>query len=231
MNLVKVSAKIAAVAAALLIANGAGAAAIKAAQYDLAITRYSDEAGLTIQGAGFLRYDRGAIDQQLGDWMAQWDVCFASGGDACEGLDAKLDVQFPVIDASFEMFGHTFVDDEIVWVERFGYGDQYQGHLESLSLTVEFGAQSVDPYIYFAAGDDTVNLSYNIAGNHASCSEGFCSAYDAEGNFDEDFRSFEWTDVPVPTPEPATSALMLLGLVALAIPRKLRLMGHGRSAV
>ena len=98
-----------------------------------------------------------------------------------EGLDAKLDVQFPVIDASFEMFGHTFVDDEIVWVERFGYGDQYDGHLESLSLTVEFGAQSVDPYIYFAAGEDTVNLSYNIAGNHARLFRRFLlRPYDAE---------------------------------------------------
>jgi hypothetical protein len=102
-----------------------------------------------------------------------------------------------------------------VWVERFGYGDQYEGNLESLSLTVEFGAPFDDPYIYFAAGDETSNLNYDIAGNHADCSEGFCSATDAEGNFDEDTRTFEWMDVPVSAPEPGTRSLLLLGLVAL----------------
>src|SRR5262245_25992693 len=139
MNTFKTLASVVAAISALTIGNGASAATIKPAQYDLAVTRYSSDTGLTFEGTGFLRYDRAAVDQQLADWMAQWDICFASGGDACEGLDDRLDVQFPVIDASFEMFGHTFVDDEIVWVERFGYGGIYDGHLESVSLNVEFG--------------------------------------------------------------------------------------------
>src|SRR5262245_23696903 len=126
MNRLTCSTGIIALIGSLLLANSASATTIKAAQYQLAITRYSNDTGLTFIGTGFFRYDRGSVDQQVSDWTAQWDACFGGDDSACEGLDTKLDVQFPLIAAGFDMHGHAFVDDDIQWTERFGYED---GHL------------------------------------------------------------------------------------------------------
>ena len=198
----------------LLTSTAAEATAFGVGQYALVISQESSETGhSTPIGTGFFRYDAAAVQQQLDDWTAQWDTCRATGADSdCEGLDDRLYVSFPVMSAEFDMLGHTFVDDDIVWTERFGYGETYDYQLQSISMTVEFGHAYDDPYIYFAAVDDVVNLSYEINGNFADCNEGFCNGGDGHGNYDEDFRNFDWTGVPVPAPEPGTLALLALGV-------------------
>jgi hypothetical protein len=190
------------VAAAVLAFSGIASGA-EIVQFDISVIRESDS---SVIGDGFIRYDQAVVDQLYDDWVAQ---CESEEG--CVGLD----LAFPVIDASFEIYGHRFGAEEIVWIEEY----TWFGHAELLGLRGIMGHSFDDPYLYFVGSEDSF-LDYEVNGNTTHCSgiSYRCYSYVVGDGYDDDARFFEWgLPVPVPAPEPGALAMMILGLSALLL--------------
>jgi hypothetical protein len=191
------------------------------AQFGLEIVQFPDAGGHRLLGQGYFRYDARAVRQQLDAWVAKWDLCGNGSEDPrCDDFGYEpLELQFPMIAAEFEIFGHTFRDADILWIETYDQGDRL-----SASMMVEMGQHLVNPfiapYVYFAAGDDVVFLTYEVNGNYADCHEGYCDGFEIGVGYDEDYRDFGWEEEEVPMSEPGTFALFGLGLAGLALSRR-----------
>ncbi|RPI13636.1 MAG: hypothetical protein EHM60_08635 [Lysobacterales bacterium] len=188
------------------------AAAIQLGQLDLGVWREFDDGAYVQIGDGYLRYDAGSVRQQYEDWLADIAACEADpDSDRCWNSDS-LEIEYPVVSASFTMYGHTFRDDEIRWT----YSYDNWGRPELRGVSVEMGRQRQDPYLYFAAGDEDGLLEYKILGNFGSCTfSGSCGGFEVGAGYDEDYRHFEWQEVAVPAPEPASRLTFLVAFLAL----------------
>jgi hypothetical protein len=189
-----------------------------AAQYRLYLTQHPDSGDWRLIGDGFFRFDAAAAQAEIDSWTARWDACYIDDDEAaCEDLDYELDVEFPVIRAEFALFGHTFRDSDIRWLQRYEYdGDD----LEWVSIAVEMGLPYEAPYFLYAAGGEDSVLSYEVAGNFADCHEAWCNGFEVGVGYDEDYRGFDWVEEPVPAPEPGTLALLSLGLAGIGFARR-----------
>jgi hypothetical protein len=188
------------VAAAALAFSGIASGA-EIVQFDISVIRESD---FSVIGDGFIRYDQAVVDQLYDDWVTQ---CESEEG--CESLD----LVFPAIDANFEIYGHRFGADDIVWIEQYIW---WSGHAELLGFFGNMGHSPDDPYLYFVGSEDTF-LDFEVNGNTTHCSgiSYQCYSYVVGDGYDDDARFFDWgLPVPVPAPEPGALAMMMLGLSA-----------------
>ena len=172
-------------------------------QYHMTIFRQQGGESITI-GDGFFLFDQQAVDRELNEWLADPD-------------SGSISIEFPVLEAEFEIFGHTFHadfhGDEIRWVEDF----DDEGFSFNTFVTMSNGA-----FVNFAAGfDQGTFLQYDVNGNFADCINGFCEGQDAGGDFFYNlFQNFEWFEEPVTAPEPGTASLLGLGLLVLGLMRR-----------
>jgi hypothetical protein len=198
--------------AALLIPGIANGAEIDAVQFHVSIYRYGDQT-YTLIGDGFIRYDQAALDQQIDDWIAQGYACEESE-DACDGFSYSMDFVYPLIEAEFEIYGHRFQTEDIVWSD--GYDWLWPG-ASLMRMQVDMGHPYDDPYVHFGGGEDVVVLAFGVNGNTAECHELDCGAYVVGEGYDDDFRGFDWVEEPIPAPEPPTLALLVLGLAGILL--------------
>jgi hypothetical protein len=184
-------------AAALAISSMASGAEI--VQMRFSVSRWVDGTYSAI-GDGFIRYDQAVVDQQYDDWVAQCE--------SEDGCDYSLELAFPLIDAEFEIYGHRFGADDIAWIEQYLWFD----HPELIGMFVELGHFN-DPYLEFIGSEDST-LDFEVNGNTTHCESARCYSYVVGEGYDDDSRFFDWgPPVPVPAYEPATLALMMLGLL------------------
>jgi hypothetical protein len=194
------------------------AAPIQLGQLELGVWRQPDDGPSVQIGTGYLRYDAGSVRQQYEDWLADLAACEADEN-ACSDLNYEPEIEYPVVSAAFTMYGHTFRDDEIRWTDFYSYP---MAGTDLFAISVEMGRRGQDPYLYFIAGDEEGVLEYEVLGNRASCTySGGCAGFEVGVGWDEDHRSFEWREVPVPASEPGSRLTFLAAFLALlAISRR-----------
>jgi hypothetical protein len=180
-------------------------------------------------GDGFIQYESEWLDRQLDAWSA-WVTCEDhGGGDACDefyyAIEANtwdldtitFDMLDLIVDARFEMYGVTFDESDITyWTETIGGG---RFGFESVGTIFEMadGANS----IYFGAGDDVYHPEIRLNGHYGDNDNGYCYAQDPDGSWTQDL-CYDMSVDPVATtiPEPATLALVGIGLFGLRITRR-----------
>src|SRR5262245_8797553 len=163
-------------------------------------------------GDGFIRYESDWFDHELATWQ-EWVACTDVAGD-CDALYEELlegnpDVSFDddsltvgfeglVQSLRFEMYGVVFTEaDILLFRNTFGVDGDFIG--TGLDLRTPGGDA-----LNFGAGDEDVQLSFNMAGNYGNCSNGFCNATAPDGSSTEDIY-YEFSIDPEPAeavPEP-----------------------------
>ena len=181
-------------------------------------------------GEGLIRYASDWFDHELATWQA-WVSCVDSMGD-CDALYEELLAGGHDVDFDDDSLTIDMVD--LVQVARFDmYGVVFtQADLRTFRNTFDvagvfiatvFDLQTPDGNsLFFGAGDEDINLNFNLAGNYASCSNGYCYAQAPDGSSTEDIY-YDFSINPEPAdsvPEPAAIALLLAALACLLIRRK-----------
>jgi len=176
-------------------------------------------------GDGVIRYASDWFDHELATWQA-WVSCVDAAGD-CDALYDELlsgnhDVDFDddsltigfedlVQAASFEMFGVTFTQADIkLFRNTFAVDGTFIGTVLDLQTA---DGDTLD----YGAGDEDVNLGFNVAGNIGNCSLGSCNAVAPDGSSTEDIF-FDFSIDPEPAesvPEPPSTLLWLAGLAGM----------------
>ena len=161
---VRVVASFSLAAAAMGIMHDSRAVPIEGiTQYHLTLSRWVGDDNIVL-GEGFFSFDQRAVDRKLNKWLADPDSF----------PFLFFPIELPVIEAEFEIFGHTFHadfhDDEIRWVEE--YDDQ--GVVINVFVTMgDVSPFRVPPFIDFAAGFDQGQfLYYDVNGSFADCIRG-----------------------------------------------------------
>jgi hypothetical protein len=180
-------------------------------------------------GDGFIRYESAWFDKELAAWQA-WAACIDAAGD-CDALYEEvmagdpggehgvsfdddsftLDMDGLVQSARFDMFDVVFTQADIKYFRNtFGVDGDFIGTV--LELQTPGGDR-----LYFGAGDEDVQFNFDIAGNYASCSNGYCYASAPDGSSTEDIY-YDFSIDPEPAesaPEPPTILLWLMALAGL----------------
>ena len=152
-------------------------------------------------GSGFIRYDRAFVESEVANHSDEF----------------FFDVFFPIIDGSFEMFGVTFDESDIQWEQGYDLGDLARIFVSMQNETgdyFQFGADSEDSSFYF-----------NFLNGYSGNASGFpCYVSTPSGPWpgsDEESLccEFDAREVPASAPEPATLAVLGLGLLGLSVAR------------
>jgi hypothetical protein len=163
-------------------------------------------------GTGFIRYDRAYVERQV----------------ALHQDEFFLTVDFPIIDASFEMFGVTFDESDIQWQQGYDLGQ-----LERLGV---FMQNDAGDYFQFGADSEDYSLSFQFLNGYSGQQSGYpCYVSTPDGPWpgsDEESLDceFDQREVPVTASEPGTLALLTFGLICWSFARtRRRARGPGRA--
>jgi hypothetical protein len=201
------------------------AAATILSQYHLSLYRdYIDTDTRELLGDGYVRYDQSEYDALVAEWMEQREQCFENP-DECDIDTESLDIELPVVAASFEMLGHQFRDDDISWTSTI------DSELTELRIFIQMQdpgtppGQLIPPYLRFGADNEDSLLTYDVNGVFQECVSGACEDVLIGGEFVSVFDHLEWVLEPVTVAEPGSLAFLglgILGMVCLRKPRQRR---------